>query len=235
VATCLRAVASKRLSHYSKASAHSSLQTRPQCQGPTILLCRSGRSAHSSIARRLASETLLEPLAAQGLCELRDHEARLTPGQWECTGPANVWIRYLDFFVSNAPAGLRRPDALKAVDPASFYDQHISSSEGRSVTIHSAFDGVFSGHRHRGLRENMGEVPTGVGPFEVKPPWHTWALPGATISGNLAFLRTSPGLAEDDFSSFRAFASALSLQTYTTRRRMGRWAFLFANTQTSTA
>jgi hypothetical protein len=145
----------------------------------------------------------LVKLAEHGLCELTLWEARLTPGRW-ARNPSR-WAAYLAYYVSQAPAELRGPDALVPVSPERCLNPQPKAAEGKSVTITGPFTGVFSSVQHRAIFE----APSDLGPFELATPWHSSADPALTLSLNLNFLRTPSNV------TFRAFLSAAYLQTVT--------------------
>jgi len=141
----------------------------------------------------------LEPLAAQGFCELAKYEARLTPSRWALN--TSRYASYLSFYVANAPATLRGEYSQLPVDPRRLYN-YQPQLEGNNATIASNFNGVYSSSQHR---ENCEPSPD-QGPFEIIPLYHHLSCPELSPADNLAFLTSYCSIL------FRAFLSALWLQ-----------------------
>lgn len=156
----------------------------------------------------------LEPLAAQGFCELTRHEARLTPSRWAVN--LSRYASFLAFFVGNAPASLRGPFSQRPIDPKSCFNFQ-PQLEGMNATIASNFNGVYSSSQ---FRENC-EPRTDQGPYELLPPLHGSAQPELSAADNLDFL-TSGGF------FFRAFLASLWLQGYTMATAVGPVDLLYA-------
>jgi hypothetical protein len=145
---------------------------------------------------------VLEPLAAQGFCELTKYEARLTPSRWALNH--GRYASFLAYFVANAPCTLRGEYSLRPIDPKACYNWQ-PQLEGKNATVASNFNGVYSSSQYR---ENCEPAPA-QGPYELLPPLHCGARPERSAADNLDFLTTAGGV------FFRAFLASLWLRSFT--------------------
>lgn len=160
-------------------------------------------------------QRILEPLAAQGFCELTRFEARLTPSRWALNKSRHS--SYLSFFVANAPLSLRGAYSQLPIDPKRCYNPQ-PQLEGQNTTIASNFNGVYSSSKYR---EDC-EASPDQGPYELIPPFHGRSQPELSAADNLNFLSAQGSLL------FRSFLSSMWLQGLVEPTAYGPVAFLLA-------
>jgi len=184
----------------------------PGCNYPWVSLrC----VAHFLDADPSFLQRVLEPLAAEGFCELTRFEARLTPSRWALNKAR--YASYLSFYVANAPRCLRGPYSQLPIDPKRCYNPQ-PQLEGQNTTIASNFNGVYSSSKYR---EDC-EPPSDQGPYELIPPFHGSIQPELSVADNLNFL-FAPGPLY-----FRSFLSSIWLQGFNTPTAYGMATFLLA-------